>query len=193
MSDPWMKSVFDGPVGPTGPAGATGAIGPAGPTGATGSAGATGPTGPAGSANYSYVQANNANGQSIASGGAPTMTGWTEQVDAQNDFNASTGVFTARYTGNHNILVQIEYDTKAAAVGDEFKVNIYKSGSPVVQGVTTAQAAATIKWQVNCCLGVYLTATQTITIVPSHSLATSCSLTFEGARNFLSITYAPAA
>lgn len=183
----WWPTGPTGATGPTGPTGSTGGTGPTGPTGGTG------PTGPAGSANYSYVEANNTSGQSIASGGTPVLTSWTEVIDAQNDFNASTGVFTARYTGVHNVLASIEFGSVAAAVGDEFKINIYKSSNPHVQGVNTATTTTAIKYQVTVGLGVYLTAGQTLTIVASHSLGSSCSLSFASNRNYLSISLAPAA
>jgi hypothetical protein len=79
------------------------------------------------------VFATNTSGQSIPSGSATTITGWTTVSDQASNFTAATGVFTAPVAGYYLVSFQLELSSTVGAAGT-LQGNIAKNG--------TTQAAA---------------------------------------------------
>jgi hypothetical protein len=60
----------------------------------------------------------NTSGQSIPNITNTTITGWTKDFDNNNDFNASTGTFTAPVTGFYLVSAQITFSYTTAATNN---------------------------------------------------------------------------
>lgn len=76
------------------------------------------------------VFATNTSAQSIASGSNVAVTGWTTGFDANSNFNASTGTFTAPTTGYYVVTAQLAWGTMAGAgAGGLLKATVFVNGS----------------------------------------------------------------
>jgi hypothetical protein len=83
--------------------------------------------------------------QAVATATFTTITNWTERLDANNDFNNVTGVFTAPRTGTYLISARMSFNAIAfTAVNQLAAVAIFKNGAQTSAGHLIAQAAVTI-------------------------------------------------
>jgi hypothetical protein len=72
------------------------------------------------------------NALSVASGSVVTVTTWTKVYDRVNtNFNASTGAFTAPFTGYYLVSGAVEYTSAANVLGARFGVAVQVAGSTV--------------------------------------------------------------
>jgi hypothetical protein len=77
------------------------------------------------------VFATNTSAQSIPTGTNTAVTGWTTGFDANSNFTASTGTFTAPTTGYYVVDAQLTWGAIAGAgAAGQLKVTVYVNGSP---------------------------------------------------------------
>lgn len=75
------------------------------------------------------VQANNVSAQSIANSTNTVITNWTETLDANNNFNNTTGVFTAPTAGQYLVSAQAFFVAANWAANSVAIINILQNGT----------------------------------------------------------------
>ncbi len=150
-----------GTVGPKGDTGATGAQGPIGLTGPKGDVGLTGPQGPAGSpdtaAQIGGKLASISSGVSVIDFSAVFVAsqhtfvrvryGGAELYDLQNEFDTTTGVFTAKSAGRYHVCASVIRPAGVAV----YEIDVFINGvrnrgiasgggsAPAISGCRTVQ------------------------------------------------------
>lgn len=136
------------------------------------------------------VLATNTSGQSIPNGGSTTITGWTTTFDANSNFNAATGVFTAPLAGFYLVTAQIGFNG-TMAVGTSIIVPIQANGVPRASGsLIVSNATVTINF-VQASALVQLAVGQTITLQAFQNSGGAVPLTTGALSVYVSITQMP--
>ncbi|HEX8894483.1 MAG TPA: hypothetical protein VF783_14225 [Terriglobales bacterium] len=136
----------------------------------------------------------NTSAQSLTSGTAATITGWTKTYDRVNaNFNASTGVFTAPATGYYQVSGMLTFASALQAVNTAYQMSVVVNGATTVaQASFRTQAAATFAPTVVLpTVVVSLTAGQTITVQGFQNSGSAQTLNNGAALNVLSINRLP--
>lgn len=136
------------------------------------------------------VLATNTSGQSILSGSGVTITGWTTTFDANSNFNAATGVFTAPLAGFYLVTAQIGFNG-TMAVGTSIIVPILANGVTRASGsLIVSNATVTINF-VQASALVQLAVGQTITLQAFQNSGGAAPLTAGASSVYVSITQMP--
>jgi hypothetical protein len=137
------------------------------------------------------VATRNSSAQSIPNNTATVVTGWANVIDANGEFNASTGTFTAGAAGNYQVSAQLSFNG-AMAVNSLLQIQLFANGSNFVSGQTVVQNA-TPTTNVVTLPGylVALSAGQTIQIKALQSSGGAIPLVAAAASNYLSIVQIP--
>lgn len=133
----------------------------------------------------------NANAQSFAASTAATVTNWTSIFDANSNFNATTGVFTAPSTGYYLVSGQLMLAVSTATVGTTFQVAVRKNGTVMVNGWGSVAAPGQNQLPVPFSVLLSLTAGDTVDVQGKQTSSGSLTLVGGATTNFLSITQAP--
>ncbi|SEI96298.1 hypothetical protein [Paraburkholderia diazotrophica] len=90
-----------------------------------------------------HVKANNTSGQSIPNNAYTAVTGWATVFDANSNFNASTGVFTAPATAYYRISCQLLWGTLTVSSSNVLAAGLFigASGTPDSAGYAPAAAS----------------------------------------------------
>lgn len=89
------------------------------------------------------VSAFNNNGQSVNNATLTTVTNWTENFDQANNFNATTGVFTAALAGFYRVSAKAFWTSNAWPANGVSAAVIRKNGTAVKNATFTVVAATT--------------------------------------------------
>lgn len=137
------------------------------------------------------VASRNSSAQSIPNNTATVVTGWSNVVDVNGEFNVSTGTFTAAAAGNYLVSAQLTFNG-AMPVNSLLQIQLFANGSNFVSGQTVVQNATPTTNVVT--LPPYvasLTAGQTIQIKALQSAGSSIPLVASASVNYLSIVQVP--
>ncbi|AHI64094.1 hypothetical protein [Burkholderia thailandensis] len=90
-----------------------------------------------------HVKANNTSGQSIPNSAYTTVTGWTTTFDANSNFNASTGTFTAPATAYYRVSCQLAWGALTTSPSNVLAAGLFigASGAPDSAGFAPAAAS----------------------------------------------------
>lgn len=134
----------------------------------------------------------NTSGQSLTSGAAAVITGWTKAYDRVNtNFAASTGIFTAPANGFYHVDAVLTLASAALVAGNSFSISVLVNGVTVLQGFFGMQAAATVPISISASGVVQLTAGQTITVTGFQNTGGARTLATTGINNYVSIHKIP--
>jgi len=122
-------------------------------------------------------------------GTAAAITGWTSTFDANSNFNASTGTFTAPSTGYYLVSGQIAIVLSSPPVGSQTQATVMANGVSVATALHIAASTAELESVLPFCVAVSLTAGQTVQIFGYSS--TTFSTATSALLNFLSIVQLP--
>lgn len=137
------------------------------------------------------VSTRNASGQSIPSGAATVVTGWSSSIDANAEFNASTGTFTAVAAGNYAVSGQLTFNG-AMPVSTLMQIQLFANGANFVSGSAVVQnATSTTNVVALAPFIVSLSAGQTIQIKAYQASGSSVPLNAGASVNYLSIVRVP--
>ncbi|CAE6939317.1 hypothetical protein R69608_05148 [Paraburkholderia nemoris] len=137
------------------------------------------------------VFATNTTGQSIPNNAATTVTGWSTSYDANSNFNASTGTFTAPVAGDYYVSGQLVV-TGTSTVNDVFDALVVANGT--TWSVANAPVASASVTQNTVQFGSYVhigTAGQTIVIKALQNSGSAQTLSTSTAMVYLSIVQVP--
>ncbi|NRO95626.1 hypothetical protein GWC77_06710 [Paraburkholderia sp. NMBU_R16] len=118
-----------------------------------------------------------------------TVTGWTSVFDANSNFNASTGVFTAPVTGYYLISGQLLLSTTSPVAGDQFACNVVANAVTIAHGVTLAPNATNLLQPCTFSVVVSLSSGQTAAVQASNSRTQP--LNSAASANWISIQQVP--
>lgn len=134
----------------------------------------------------------NSSGQSIPSGTATTVTGWTKVTDRLSaSFNASTGIFTAPATGYYFISAALQYGTSVSTIGNQFAIEIIANSVGICSGIDFSQSATSDSHFVNASCMTSLSAGQTAFIQAFQNTGSSEAITTNPATNYITIYRVP--
>lgn len=139
------------------------------------------------------VFATNTSAQSIPAGANTPVTGWTTGFDANSNFNASTGTFTAPATGYYVVSAQLLWGTMAGAgASNVLKAVVFANGSATnLVGITGASSTTQQFNSVQVSGIVSLTAGQTIVLNAVQATGSSVALSTTGGGVWISICQIP--
>ncbi|MEM5315558.1 hypothetical protein [Paraburkholderia sp. JHI869] len=101
-----------------------------------------------------HLKYNNTSAQSIPNNAYTTVTGWTSVFDANSNFAASTGIFTAPATANYRISCQMNWTSLSAGAVVAAGLFIGAVGSPDSASYTPTTTATTNFVQVNATMSL---------------------------------------
>lgn len=144
------------------------------------------------SSSASKVFATNTSAQSVATATLTTLTGWTTTFDANSDFTASTGIFTAPRAGYYHVSASVQFVGTTWTAAQSEIISISKNGTTIAQvqifvpaNYSGSYSSAPITALISC------VATDTITIRVFQNSGASLALAGTGSLNFLSIEQVP--
>ncbi|WP_134140471.1 hypothetical protein [Paraburkholderia sp. BL6665CI2N2] len=136
------------------------------------------------------VFATNTSGQSIPNTTSTTITGWTTVRDANSNFVASTGVFTAPTTADYLVCVQLV--TNGVGVNNGvLDMSIIANGSAWAVANSPVAATTVTDNTVSGCADVFVSAAQTITINLLQNSGSAQPLATTAKQLYLSIVQLP--
>jgi hypothetical protein len=139
---------------------------------------------------FAKVFANNTSGQSISSGSFTTITGWTDTVDANSNFTASTGTFTAPTNGDYLVSGQIVMSGTGISNGI-VQAAILVNGSIWAIANTAVSSTAVTDNTVQFSAYVNMTGSQTLQVQIKQNSGSSQSLSTNANVNYLSVVEIP--
>lgn len=139
------------------------------------------------------VYATKTSAQSLANGAATTVTSWTTGFDANSNFTASTGTFTAPATGYYLISCQIVTAAVSIPANTLFSVNIISNAVVVAAGQSTfpTVSGANTAMQAQASVVASIAAGQTVTISIFHNEGAAINTSTGSGANYLSIVQLP--
>jgi hypothetical protein len=139
------------------------------------------------------VYAANTSAQSIPSGTATVVTGWATGFDANSNFNASTGAFTAPATGYYVVDAQIAWGAIAGAgAAGQIKAIVNVNGSATsLQGIAPMSNTTQQTNSVQVSGIVSLTSGQTVTLSAFQNSGSAVPLSSSSGAVWMSIYQFP--
>lgn len=138
------------------------------------------------------VYATNTSAQSIANNAATTVTGWTTTFDANSNFNASTGTFTAPASAYYQVCSQTAYGTMTGGGGVGIATEIFGNGVQLASGYAPYPTTSTFGViPAAVCSLVSLTSGQTVVIKAYQNSGGAVALANNANANYLSIVQVP--
>jgi hypothetical protein len=131
----------------------------------------------------------NTSNQSIANNTSTTITGWKSSFDLGNNFNASTGVFTAPAAGLYMVSACLQFKGTFPASTDAV-IKLAKNGSNVFSS-TNPMLASEINPSISVSGLFSLNKGDQITVAVSQTSGSVMPLSSEVAFNFLTIARIP--
>ncbi|HEX7906873.1 MAG TPA: hypothetical protein VF534_02105 [Paraburkholderia sp.] len=139
------------------------------------------------------VFATNTSAQSIPAGTSTAVTGWTTGFDANSNFNASTGVFTAPATAYYVVSGQLLWGVMSGAgASNVLKAVVFANGSATnLAGIAGASNTTQQYNAVQVSGIVSLTSGQTIVLDAVQATGSSVALSNTAGGNWISIYQLP--
>lgn len=113
---------------------------------------------------FSHVRAEHLTGQSIPNSTETIVVFESEEYDLLNEYNITTGIFTALYAGYYQVNATVDFATKTWVVDTSIDIFIYSGATRKKRHLTELQAACTTSYHLNIIDTIYLAASATISI-----------------------------
>jgi hypothetical protein len=136
------------------------------------------------------VFATNSSGKSFLSGTAATINSYTTVRDANSNFNASTGTFTAPATADYLVCEQTVLGGTGASNG-VWQVSVVANGTTWATFNSPVWSSTVTDTTSEGCVDVYVSSGQTITLSALQNSGSTQTLSTTGVLNYVSITQVP--